>query len=135
MEPPTSHAGAPSLREPLARPPAGPPMSHEPHNGASSRTHEVPDALRRALLLATERRDYESEELHAVVCEYVRELREAGFAPESVVIAVKHAVREATFGIAPYRLERRQSSDLLRHVLRWGIEEYYGGEPPGGAPV
>ena len=110
-------------------------MSHEPQDGVSSRTREVPDALRHALVSAAESLDYASLELRAEVRDYVRDLREAGLAPETVVIAVKHAVHEATPGSAPYRLERHHSSDLLRHVLRWCIEEYYGGDSRGRPAV
>jgi hypothetical protein len=101
-------------------------MPHEPQDAPSS-TREVPDALRRALVSAAERRDYSSAELHAEVCGYVRDLRESGLPPETVVIALKHAVRDSTLGLSPGRAERRHSSELLERVVRWCIEEYYGG--------
>jgi hypothetical protein len=108
-------------------------MPHEPQD-ASSSTREAPDALRRALVSAAEQRDYSSASLHAEVCEYVRGLRDRGLPPEAVVIAVKHAVRESMLGLAPYQMERHHSSDLVDRVVRWCIEEYYGGGPGGPPP-
>ena len=95
------------------------------------RAHDVPEGLRRALRAAGATRDYGSPTLHREVCDYVRDLRDRGLPPESVVIAVKSAVHGAT-GPSPRATERgRRSAELLDRVVRWCIEEYYGG---GGRP-
>lgn len=103
-------------------------MSPDPHDAAGfSQARELPEGLRRALTEAAASRDYTAPTLHEEVCDYVRDLRDRGLPPETVVIAMKHAVRDATLGLAPYQVERRRSAELLDRVVRWCIEEYYGG--------
>ena len=103
-------------------------MSHDSHDAAgSSQARDLPDGLRRALIAAAVTRDYTTPALHDEVCDYVRGLRDRGLPPETVVVAVKSAVREATLGLGPYQAERRHGVELLDRVVRWCIEEYYGG--------
>ena len=101
-------------------------MPYEPHDaGSPARApDDVPEALRRALVTAAVTHEFEDEALHEAVCEYVRDLRERGFTPESVVIAVKQAVHRSTLGLTPHYVERRDSTILLDRVVRWCIEEY-----------
>jgi hypothetical protein len=113
----------------------GPPMSPDPQDTAGfSQARDIPDGLRRALIAAAATRDYTAPGLHEEVCDYVRDLRDRGLPPETVVIAMKSAVRDATLGLAPYQVERRHSAELLDRVVRWCIEEYYGGGSADRSP-
>jgi hypothetical protein len=109
-------------------------MSHDQQDAAGfAQAHDLPEGLRRALVAAAATRDYSAPELHEEVCGYVRDLRDRGHPPETVVVAVKRAVRGATVGLSPYKVERRHAADLLERVVRWCIEEYYGRGGSGDA--
>lgn len=99
-------------------------------------TPDVPDALRRALALATAAANEAAtdDSLRGAVRDYVRTLRARGLPPETVVVAVKSAVQRSTRGLTPTYHERRDAAQLLDRVVRWCIEDYFGDETDGALP-
>ena len=96
---------------------------------------DVPDALRRALASAAVAHYLtDDDDLRGALCEYVRDLKGQGLPPEAVVVAVKSAVHRSTRGLTPTYPERRDAAILLDRVVRWCIEEYFGGERDGQRP-
>jgi hypothetical protein len=90
------------------------------------------DLLRRAFRLALGAgRGAENGELRTATCEYVREMRERGVAPEAAVVAVKEILRRTLVGQTPTQDSRRDAEALVERVVTWCIEEYYRG-PTGG---
>jgi hypothetical protein len=66
--------------------------------------------------------------LRRVVCEYVDRLRDLGWPPERVIVAVKHVAREA--GLYPSKqvmsaVNLAAEDALLVEMVGWCIERYY----------
>jgi hypothetical protein len=80
-------------------------------------------SLQRALDAEVARGALTQEELRRAVRSFVARAKALGVPPQEVIIALKEELRCR----AMPHLSQHDYAALAEHVVRWGIDEYYGG--------
>ena len=84
--------------------------------------YPTPSASRLTRVLEASARDTAGEngEIREAVCDFVRELKARGLAPERVLVSVKNVIAAADGGE-----EGEEQRRFLQQLITWCIEEYY----------
>jgi hypothetical protein len=96
-------------------------MTDDTSDGAKTK------ALKNQLSDAAARSGVEQDNVRALVCALVDQMKSEGAEPEKVVIAVKSAMLgSATVKSAPDPAYLKETEKMLQLALTWCIQQYYG---------
>lgn len=85
------------------------------------------NALKNQLSEAVTRPGIEQDEVRALVCALVDQMKSEGAEPEKVVIAVKSSMLgDTTVKAAPDSAHLKETEKMVQRALTWCIERYYG---------
>ena len=87
---------------------------------------KLPDSWSEQIVQAARRHDVALDELRAVICAYVDDLRTQNLSPERIIVLLKQAMSQAQVTSPPGSLLRRSETAMRDLVLEWCLDHYFG---------